>query len=64
MNELFEEVVGIPANPTHFALLELYVRAGNEADTLEQIADMGSFYPDPELAEVGFVVVWDTLLKR
>lgn len=63
MNELFNEATGFPANPLHIAFLELYVRAGNEDDTLEQIADMSSFYDDPETAEVGFVVVWDAMLN-
>lgn len=64
MNELFTEIVGIPANPLHIAMLDLYVRAGNESDILEQIADMSSFYDDPETAEVGFIVVWDAMVKN
>jgi hypothetical protein len=63
MNELFTAATGYKADPLHFAMLDLYVRAGAEGDILEQIADMSTFYPEPDLAEVGFVVVWDAMLK-
>lgn len=63
MNELFAAATGFTVDPVHLAMLELYVRAGDENDLLEQIEDMSQWYPEPDLAEVGFVVVWDAMLK-
>jgi hypothetical protein len=63
MNELFTEATGFPVDTMHLAMLELYSLAGDDDDTLEQIADMSQWYPDPETAEVGFIVVWDAMVK-
>jgi hypothetical protein len=41
----------------------LYVSVGDERDIIEQIEIMSDFYPDPEDAEVGFVVLYNFFNK-
>ena len=61
--EMFERASGFDLNPVHFDQLCLYVSVGDEKDTLEQIEWMSEFYPEPEDAEVGFVVLYHYLNK-
>jgi hypothetical protein len=43
--------------------LRLYVSIGDEGEILELIEDMCLDYPEPEDAEVGFVVLYHFLNK-
>ncbi len=61
--EIFERASGFELNDTHWDMLRLYVSVGDEKDTLEQIEFMSEFYPVPEDAEVGFVVLYHFLNK-
>ncbi len=58
---MFERASGFDLLPLHFDQLCLYVSVGDEKDTLEQIEWMSEFYPSPEDAEVGFVVLYHFL---
>lgn len=61
--EMFERASGFQLNALHFDQLCLYVSVGHEGDILEQIEWMSEFYPVPEDAEVGFVVLYHYLNK-
>jgi len=59
--EMFKKASGFELVDTHWDMLRLYVSVGDEKDTLEQIEWMSEFYPSPEDAEVGFVVLYHFL---
>jgi hypothetical protein len=61
--EMFQKASGFELNNVHWDLLCLYVSVGDEKDILEQIEFMSEFYPVPEDAEVGFVVLYHYLNK-
>ena len=59
--EMFKKASGFELVNTHWDKLRLYVSVGHEGDILEAIEDMSQFYPEPEDAEVGFVVLYHYL---
>jgi len=61
--EMFERASGFDLLPLHFDQLCLYVSVGDEKDVIEQIEFMSEFYPVPEDAEVGFLVLYHYLNK-
>ena len=58
---MFKRASGYELNSFHLEQLMLYVSVGDERDIIEQIEIMSDFYPDPEDAEVGFVVLYHYL---
>jgi hypothetical protein len=58
---MFKRASGFELNGLHLDQLSLYVSVGDEKDILEQIEFMSEFYPVPEDAEVGFVVLYHYL---
>jgi hypothetical protein len=62
--ELFEQATGgYPLDETDLGFLQMYVTIGDEGDIMFLIEQMSETYDDPELAEVGFIVVWDAIVK-
>jgi hypothetical protein len=58
---MFKKASGFDLYDVHLDKLRLYVSVGDEGDILEAIDDMSQFYPSPEDAEVGFVVLYHYL---
>lgn len=58
---MFKKASGFELVNAHWDLLCLYVSVEKEKDILEQIEWMSQFYPSPEDAEVGFVVLYHFL---
>jgi hypothetical protein len=61
--EMFERASGFELNSYDLDRLRLYVSIGDEREILELIEDMCLDYPEPEDAEVGFVVLYHFLNK-
>jgi hypothetical protein len=61
--EMFERASGFELNSYDLDRLRLYVSIGDEGEILELIEDMCLDYPEPEDAEVGFVVLYHFLNK-
>jgi hypothetical protein len=61
--EMFERASGFELNSYDLDRLRLYVSIGDEREILELIEDMCLDYPEPEDAEVGFVVLYHYLNK-
>jgi hypothetical protein len=61
--EMFQKASGFELNSYDLDRLRLYVSIGDEREILELIEDMCLDYPEPEDAEVGFVVLYHFLNK-
>lgn len=59
--EMFKRASGFELDPIDYDKLRLYVSVGDEREILEAIEDMSQMYPEPEDAEVGFVVLYHYL---
>ena len=59
--EMFKKASGFELRTSQWDALVLYVFVGDEADVIEQIEIMAGEYPEPENAEVGFVVLYHFL---
>ena len=59
--EMFKKASGFELRTSHWDALVLYVSVGDETDVIEQIEVMAGEYPEPEDAEVGFVVLYHFL---
>jgi hypothetical protein len=59
--EMFKRASGFELNSYDLDRLRIYVSIGDERDTLELIEDMCADYPEPDDAEVGFVVLYNYL---
>lgn len=63
MKELFAAATnGYSLDDYDLEMLLFYINIGEEKDILFLIEQMSDTYPDAELAEVGFVVVWDAVV--
>jgi hypothetical protein len=61
--EMFQKASGFELHSYDLDRLRLYVSIGDEGEILELIEDMCLDYPEPEDAEVGFVVLYHFLNK-
>lgn len=63
MEELFYLTTGYEPFPLSINALRAYVHIGNEREILELISSMSVDYPDPDIAEIGFITVWSALVN-